>query len=80
MENKYALQIEARLLEGGLSVVDTVPINYGQQIKLDCGINVNVYSTGKILVQGKLHFCAPESTRGQLEAILPPHTKWNLGG
>lgn len=78
MEFRYALQIEASLIEGGIEVCEVVPISYGQQIKLECGLRVNVYTTGKVFVQGKLNYSYTSSTLDEIKEILPPNTKWGI--
>lgn len=77
-ENQHALEIEAALLRGGIKVVDVVPINYGQQIKLGCGISVNVYDKGSIFVQGSLPAKFANKLLWRMRQVLPAQTKWKV--
>ena len=43
----------SRLQKAGLKILAVTPIQHGNQIKLSGGGNINVYSTGKVLLQGK---------------------------
>lgn len=69
-------EIESRLRNSGLKVISTHEIDYGHQIRLECGAIINVYTTGKVLVQGKLDpRCKVEFVARLLKA-LPSHTKF----
>ena len=73
---KYAMQIEATLLELGFYVSSVSQIDYGQRIRLTCGAVIRIYDKGTVLVQGKLHpQCRDESLR-LLRLALPSNTRW----
>ena len=42
------------LERNGLEVTSVRPIEHAIQIRLYCGVIINVYKPGKVLVQGKL--------------------------
>lgn len=69
-----AIYQQLRALE--FAVVDVRQISHGEQIRLLCGAVVNVYDTGRVLVQGKLVESVREETLKLLRLVLPPTTKW----
>lgn len=51
-------------------------IEHGQQFRLVCGAVINIYNSGTVLVQGKLHEHNRERSSILLKHILPPNTRW----
>lgn len=51
-------------------------IEHGQQVRLVCGAVINIYNSGTVLVQGKLHEHYRERSSILLKHILPPNTRW----
>jgi hypothetical protein len=51
-------------------------IDHGRQYCLSCGVVVNFYATGTVMVQGKLHPAVRDSVLSALKQILPANTRW----
>jgi hypothetical protein len=72
----HAIQLANRLHRVGLFVDTCTEIDYGYQIRLECGAIINVYSTGKVVVQGKLDPRGKTERVSLLHEILPANTKF----
>ena len=70
--------IVAALVAEDFYIATKKEIPYGLQIKLGCGAVVNVYSSGKVMVQGKLIPACAEESMPLLVKALPPLTMWML--
>ena len=70
--------IIAKLQEHGLSIASVEPISYAMQIRLTCGAIVNVFNSGKVVVQGTVAKQARMSTLAQLQKALPATTSCAL--
>ena len=66
--------IVAALVAEDFYIVTKKEIPYGLQIKLGCGAVVNVYSSGKVMVQGTLIPACAEESMPLLVKALPPLT------
>jgi len=64
----------ANLERNGLEVTSARPIEHAIQIRLDCGVIINVYKTGKVLVQGKLDPRGKAHRVYLLQKLLPAGT------
>lgn len=70
--NRFANRLE----KSGLQVISVRTIEYGYQIRLECGAIINVYKTGKVLVQGKLDHRGKAQHVYLLQQLLPTGTKF----
>jgi hypothetical protein len=70
LTNRLVNELEAN----GLEIISVIEIDYGHQIRLECGAIINVYTTGKVVVQGKLHPYVQPNLVALLQQILPSHT------
>lgn len=70
----HAIQLANRLHRVGLFVDTCTEIDYGYQIRLICGAIINVYSSGKVVVQGKLDPRGKTERVSLLHEILPAST------
>ena len=68
--------IESKLRAFDFNIVCTKEIDYGQQIRLDCGVVINIYDKGTVLVQGRIHGQRCDELVGLLKIILPSDTRW----
>lgn len=69
----------ASSVESALHPDAAVQIEYGTQYRLRCGLILNKYDTGTILLQGKLlpkFQCMKEELYSALKKILPAQTRW----
>lgn len=71
-----ANHIKSDLLAVGLSIASDSQIEHGHQIRLACGAIINVFATGTVLVQGKLHPFRKTENLALLKRALPPEAKW----
>jgi hypothetical protein len=71
-----AIQLANRLHRVGLFVETCVEIDYGFQIRLECGAIINLYSTGKVVVQGKLDARGKTQRVSLLHQLLPANTSF----
>ena len=62
------------LERSGLEVTSVRPIDHAYQIRLECGVIINVYRTGKVLVQGKLDPRCKTHCVYLLQKLLPAGT------
>ena len=62
------------LVRSGMDVTSARPIDHAYQIRLDCGVIINVYRTGKVLVQGKLDPRGMTERVHLLQKLLPAGT------
>ena len=69
-----------RLRRDDFYIHRVVPLPHGQQVHLGCGIRINVYKGGSILVQGKFLEGTQAESIPLLQMILPPRTKWQVNG
>lgn len=69
-----ALNIMSKLHEYGFGITSAEPIAYGTQIRLTCGAIVNLYTTGKVVLQGKVTEQDKVTLLMQLEKALPAAT------
>lgn len=70
-----APSIITKLEEHGLPIASVEPINYATQIRLTCGAIVNVFDSGKVVVQGTVANQAKLITLTQLQKALPATTR-----
>jgi len=71
-----ATHINSNLLASGLPITSHSQIEHGHQIRLACGAIINVFDTGTVLVQGKLHPFRKTENLALLKRALPPEAKW----
>ncbi len=64
--------------EPTLAVISVKDIDYGRQMRLRCGVVINIYDTGTVLVQGKLLPTLRNEVITMLKKLLPPTTRWNI--
>ena len=69
-----ALNIISKLLEHGFRIASAEPIAYAMQIRLTCGAIVNIFTSGKVVVQGKATQQDKLTILMQLEKALPAAT------
>ena len=69
-------RLASHLQNRGLEVTSVLVIEYGCQIRLECGAIINVYKTGKVLVQGKLDPRGKAQRVHLLQQLLPTGTKF----
>lgn len=69
-----ALNIISTLHEHGFAITSAEPIAYGTQIRLTCGAIVNVFTTGKVVLQGRATKQDKLTLLMQLEKALPATT------
>lgn len=69
-------RLASHLQKSGLEVTSVLAIEYGCQIRLECGAIINVYKTGKVLVQGKLDPRGKAQRVHLLQQLLPAGTKF----
>jgi hypothetical protein len=62
------------LERNGLEVTSVRPIDHAYQIRLACGVIINVYKTGTVLVQGKLDARGKTHRVYLLQKLLPAGT------
>ncbi|MDO6387913.1 hypothetical protein [Uliginosibacterium sp. 31-12] len=75
MSNSLCRSIQFRLRTRGFYVCDTRAVQYGTQFRLGVGPVVTVYTTGKVVVQGKFKEWH-KSKRNYLISLLPKNTTW----
>lgn len=68
--------LASHLQKNGLEVTSVLAIDYGNQIRLECGVIINAYRTGKVLVQGKLDARGKAQRVHLLQHLLPAGTKF----
>lgn len=79
-QQNAGLNLVETLLVRGYAVDTHDPIPYGYLIKLNCGLVIVTYDSGKVLVRGNFKFeaygypCFKAIVR-----LLPDQTKWALG-
>lgn len=66
-------QLANRIHKVGLKVMSAHEIEYGHQIRLECGAIVNLFTSGSVTVQGKLDPRTKVATVYLLQQILPSH-------
>ena len=71
-------RIMRRLRQEDFAILDWRKIPYGHQIRLGCGAAINVYSSGTVLIQGKLIESVRDESLALLKKILPTTTKWQV--
>lgn len=54
------------------------PIPYGYRIRLDCGLVISMYTSGRILVQGRTNMSYPQGYLQALIPLLPIETNWDI--
>ena len=54
------------------------PIPYGYRIRLDCGLVMTMYTSGRTMVQGSTHMSYPQGYLQALIPLLPIETSWNI--
>lgn len=54
------------------------PIPYGYRIRLDCGLVISMYRSGRTLVQGRTGMSYPQGYLQALIPLLPIETSWNI--
>ncbi len=69
-------RLASHLQNSGLEITSVHTIEYGCQIRLECGAIINVYKTGKVLVQGKLDPRGKAQRVHLLQQLLPTGTKF----
>ena len=67
-------RLTVNLERSGLEVMSVRPIDHACQIRLECGVIINVYKTGKVLVQGKLDPRGMTERVYLLQKLLPAGT------
>lgn len=69
---------EVQRLRQYLDVESVREIDHGQQYRLSCGLVMNIYSTGTIMVQGRLPPGIRDSVLSALKIRLPANTRWQV--
>lgn len=77
-EKPSADKIRSSLLGVGFSITQVAPLPYGEQLHLGCGAVINVYNTGRVVVQGKVHPDVRPRVLSALKGLLPSDTRWGL--
>lgn len=54
------------------------PIPYGYRIRLDCGLVISMYTSGRTLVQGRTNMSYPQGYLQALIPLLPIETNWDI--
>jgi hypothetical protein len=54
------------------------PIPYGYRIRLDCGLVITMYTSGRTMVQGSTGMSYPQGYLQALIPLLPIETSWNI--
>lgn len=67
-------ELVAQLRRHRLEVMSVREIEHAFQIRLECGVIINVYRTGKVLVQGKLDQRGMTERVYVLQKLLPAGT------
>ena len=62
----------------GLVITSAEPISCATQIRLACGAVINVFTTGKVVVQGSLDKRLRQRLLQLLQQVLPANTTWCL--
>ncbi len=62
----------------GLVITSVEPISCATQIRLACGAVINVFTTGKVVVQGAVHKQYRQRVLQLLKQVLPVNTTWCL--
>ncbi len=75
---KHAPHTDVSILGRTLAIDSIRYIKFGRQIRLACGLVINIYDTGTVLVQGKLQPQSSAAVLYLLKEILPQNTRWNL--
>ena len=70
--------LETTLAENGFFIKSVERIAYGRQIRLTCGIVINAYDKGTVLVQGKVDQVARMKALDLLQRLLPADTRWGV--
>lgn len=73
-----AAVIGRALFNSGLSISRINPIPFGMQLRLGCGVVINVFDSGCVFVQGKVRHATPQLILNTLKQLLPQDTRWGL--
>ena len=73
-----AKMIEASLREHNFLIASVEHISYGQQLRLECGVIINVFDKGTVVAQGKLKPGYSAYLLDLLKDILPQAARWGL--
>ena len=71
-------ELETTLATNGFPIKTVERIAYGRQIRLACGIVINVYDKGTVLVQGKVDQAIRMKALDLLQRLLPADTRWGV--